>query len=79
MENLEVKKGYFILFWHDLYGGLNWYGPYKSKTLAKKEAKKRIPELIYTRYSKQGYYSSISGRISLNQTVKLCTIEKLIL
>lgn len=44
-----------------------------------KEAKKRIPELIYTRYSKQGYYSSISGRISLNQTVKLCTIEKLIL
>lgn len=40
MENLEVKKGYFILFWHDLYGGLNWYGPFKSESLAKKEALK---------------------------------------
>lgn len=40
MENLEVKKGYFILFWHDLYGGLNWYGPYKSQPLAKKESLK---------------------------------------
>lgn len=44
-----------------------------------KEAKKRIPELINSRYSKQGFYSSISGRISLDRAIKLCTIEKLIL
>jgi len=44
-----------------------------------KEAKKRIPELINTRYSKQGFYSSNSGRISLSQAIKQCTIKKLTL